>query len=82
MLARSLMLATLRWLAIVGMTFWLGGFTFYSAIVIPILHLEMGGLNSGMVTGEVSNYLNAFGVAAVVAWWVLTWVEGSGRLLA
>ncbi len=74
---RDLILPTLRWLALVGMTFWLGGFTFYSAVVIPILHDAMGGIDSGMITGEVSNYLNAFGVATVVAWSVLAAFEHS-----
>ena len=66
-----------RWLALVGMTFWLGGFTFYSAVVIPILHDEMGGLESGMITGQVSNALNAFGVAAIAVWWLLVALEGA-----
>ncbi len=65
----------LRWAALVALTFWLGGFTFYSAVVIPILHDEMGGLESGRITGMVSNHLNAFGVAAIVIWWVLAWCE-------
>lgn len=65
------LLPTIRYIALVTMTVWLGGFTFYSAIVIPILHEEMGGLDSGMITGQVSNSLNAFGVAAVAAWGVL-----------
>ncbi len=74
---RFLMIPFFRYLALVGMTFWLGGFTFYSAIVIPILHDEMGGLESGMITGQVSNYLNVFGVAAVVSWWILLFLERS-----
>jgi hypothetical protein len=61
--------------ALVGMAFWLGGFTFYSAVVIPILHEELGGMDAGLITGEVSNYLNAFGVAAVAAWWLMVGVE-------
>ena len=76
---RFLIIPCFRFLAVVGMTFWLGGFTFYSAIVIPILHDEMGGLESGMITGQVSNYLNVFGVAAVVSWWTLLCVERSER---
>ena len=60
-----------RVLALVSMTFWLGGFTFYGSVVIPILHDEIGGLEGGVVTGQVSNYLNAFGVAAVLFWWLM-----------
>lgn len=68
-----------RYLALVGMTIWLGGFTFYAAIVIPILHDELGGLDAGQITGQVARPLNAFGVLAVVAWWVLIAVEWSRR---
>jgi len=66
-----------RWLALVSMTVWLGGFTFYSSVVIPILHEEMGGIESGMITGQVSNYLNVFGVGAVVCWAILAGMERS-----
>ncbi len=65
----------LRWSALVALTFWLGGFTFYSAIVQPLLHEEMGALESGRITGVVTNPLNVFGVVAIVLWWVLAWVE-------
>ena len=64
-----------RYLALVGMTIWLGGFTFYAAIVIPILHDELGGLDAGQITGQVAKPLNAFGAGAVIAWWVLTAIE-------
>ena len=76
---RYLVIPFYRYLALVGMTFWLGGFTFYSAIVIPILHDELGGRESGMITGQVSNDLNVFGVVAVVTWWTLLYVERSHR---
>lgn len=66
-----------RWLALVGMSFWLGGFTFYSAFVIPILHEELGGLDAGLVTGRVTVPLNALGVAAVSAWWLMAGLERS-----
>ena len=70
-------LLALRWLALVSLSVWFGGFTFYSAIVIPALHDAMGGVEAGRVTGEVSNSLNAFGVGAVAAWWWLAAVERS-----
>lgn len=66
-----------RWLALVGMTGWLGGFTFYSAVVLPILHDELGSLEAGRITGEVANTLNGVGAGAVVAWWLLVWAERS-----
>jgi hypothetical protein len=67
----------LRYLALVSMTFWLGGFTFYSAFVIPILHDMLGGYESGLVTGQVTNPLNVVGMATVVIWWSLVVRERS-----
>jgi hypothetical protein len=67
----------LRWLALTAMAFWLGGFTFYSAIVIPILHDTMGGYESGLVTGQVTNPLNRVGVATIVIWWIMVILERS-----
>lgn len=72
---RNLSQLGVRWLALVGMTVWLGGFSFYSAVVLPILHDEMGSLESGRITGEVANGLNAIGAGAVAAWWMMAWVE-------
>jgi hypothetical protein len=68
---------TLRWFALAAFAVWFGGFTFYSAVVIPVLHDELGGVGQGAITGEVSNTLNAIGVGAVLACWVLVGVERS-----
>lgn len=74
---KNLPLLLLRWAALVAFAVWFGGFTFYSAVVIPVLHDELGGIGQGGITGAVSNTLNAIGVAAVAAWWVLVGVEKS-----
>jgi Domain of unknown function (DUF4149) len=65
----------LRWLALTAMAFWLGGFTFYSAFVIPILHDTMGGHDAGVVTGRVTNPLNVIGVVTIALWWLMVAVE-------
>ena len=70
-------LLALRWVALVTFAIWFGGFTFYSAVVIPVLHDELGGIGQGAITGEVTNTLNAIGVGTVAAWWVLVGVERS-----
>ena len=58
---RLLLLATLM--------LWQGGFTFYAAIVVPIGANVLGSeLEQGRITREVTNYLNAAGVAALLAW--------------
>jgi hypothetical protein len=66
-----------RYSALVAMTIWLGGFTFHSSIVIPILHDELGGLDAGQITGQAAKPLNVFGAAAVIAWWALVIIERS-----
>jgi hypothetical protein len=68
-----------RYAALVAMTIWLGGFTFYASIVIPILHEELGGLDAGQITGQVAKPLNGFGAVAIAAWWVLAVMERSRR---
>ena len=57
------------------MAAWLGGFTFYSAFVVPILHHEMGSFESGLVTQRVTNDLNLVGAIALVPWWVEGWLD-------
>jgi len=49
---------------------WLGGFTVYSAVVIPVLHRQLGSpLEVGLVTQEVTDVLNGIGAIALgVAW--------------
>lgn len=58
-----------------GLAVWVGGFTFYSAAVIPVLHERLGGVESGSITGEVTETLNAVGVVTVIWWWGLLWSE-------
>ena len=58
-------LLALRSLAMIVHAVWLGGFTFYGAAVIPILHEEYGSLDGGLITRRVSDRLNALGVATV-----------------
>ncbi len=74
---RSLLTLGLRWVALTAFAVWFGGFTFYAAVVIPVLHEELGGLGQGGITGEVSKTLNGIGVGTVVALGVLAWVERS-----
>ena len=62
----------LRWVALITLSTWFGGFTFYSAVVIPVLDDVMGRVETGsLVTREVTATLNLIGVATLAAWWVL-----------
>src|SRR5215207_8541202 len=49
--------------------FWQGGFTFYSAIVVPVGR-GLDAFHQSLVTQRVTHYLNAAGVVAVI---VLVW---------
>jgi hypothetical protein len=62
-----------RTLALWALVFWLGGFTFYSAVVIPVLHDRLGSsLEAGLVTQRVTDALNMLGVATIILGWVVT----------
>lgn len=76
-------LLVLRFLCLLSLSVWVGGFTFYSAVVIPVLHESLGSLDTGYVTQRVTDYINAAGGVAVVIWWLLAWVDrSSGPALA
>src|SRR4051812_46108608 len=71
---RSLVLRFLCWLSL---AVWVGGFTFYSAVVIPALHDAMGSTETGFVTQRVTDAINATGAAALAIWWLAAGVERS-----
>lgn len=66
-----------RLLCLLALSVWMGGFTFYSAVVIPVLHDSLGSLETGYVTQRVTDYLNVIGVGTVLIWWAAAWVERS-----
>ena len=60
--------------------FWLGGFTFYGAIVVPIGQKELGP-RQGIITRQVTRYLNLSGAGALVifAWDLVCLKDGPAR---
>ena len=60
-----------RFLVILGVGFWLGGFTFYAAVVIHIGHRVFGSAReTGFLTQQVTGWLNLSGsVALGVLFW-------------
>ena len=46
---------------------WIGGLTFYAAVVGPIGSHVVGRMDQGRITQHVTNWLNLFGVLAIVA---------------
>jgi hypothetical protein len=60
----------LRWLFLVALSIYIGGFTFYSAVVIPILHDRLeSSLETGLITQRVTDMLNLLGSATLSLGW-------------
>lgn len=71
-----------RFLVIAAIAFWLGGFTFYSGVAIPMGVEVLGGHRTvGFVTERVTNWLNVAGVAtlAILLWNLLAVRASAGR---
>jgi hypothetical protein len=63
------MIVLRRVLVIFAVAFWIGGFTFYAAVVIPIGTEVLGGpAQQGDITRYVSNWINVAGAVALVLW--------------
>jgi hypothetical protein len=65
-----------RFLVLSGLFFWLGGFTFYAAVVVPVGQQVFGHLRQGFVTRQVTVWLN---VACAVALLPPVWDLLAGR---
>jgi hypothetical protein len=59
-----------RFSVIAALMFWQGGFTFYAAVVVPTGQENLGHLEQGFITRDVTNYLNLAGAAALL---LLAW---------
>ena len=55
-----------RFLCIAALAFWMGGFTFYALVVIPIGNHLLGSIEQGLVTQQVTRWMNLAGVAALL----------------
>jgi len=71
----SLFPLAIRSIGLVAMAVWVGGFTFYGGVVVPILNDELDHLQAGGITQRVTNVLNAIGVVTVVLWSIIAWVD-------
>jgi hypothetical protein len=69
------LILALRSILMITHAVWLGGFTFYGAAVIPVLHDELNDLDAGHITQRVSDRLNLIGLATLALWWALAWAE-------
>jgi hypothetical protein len=81
----GLYVASARWfLVIAAIAFWLGGFTFYSGVAIPMGVEVLGGHRTvGFITERVTNWLNVAGVAAlaILLWNMMAVRPSVGKLL-
>jgi hypothetical protein len=58
------------------MAVWLGGFTFYAGVVVPILHDEFDSITGSAVTRRATDALNLIGLATLPLWWSWAWFAG------
>jgi hypothetical protein len=67
-----------RFLLIVCIAFWQGGFMFYGGVVVPIGASVLGSeVEQGFITQAVTNYLNCAGAVCVVVWGVMLALDTS-----
>jgi hypothetical protein len=69
-LLRVLASFALRLLGRVTLAVWFGGFTFYAAVVVPDLHENLGGMETGEISRRVAPFLYATGAAALALAWL------------
>ena len=60
-----------RWLVVLSLMFWQGGFMFYGGVVVPVGSEVLGSdTDQGWITRKVTDYLNAAGAVALAVWGV------------
>ena len=68
-----------RYLVLLTLAFWMGGFTFYTGVVIRVGNQVMGGERDvGFITQQVTNLLNWIGVLSLVILAWNAWLERRG----
>src|SRR5690348_2646523 len=75
------MVVLLRFLVVMALCFWQGGFLFYAAIVVPIGTRVLGSiLRQGFITRHVTHDLNIAAAAALVLlMWEWVWTADPAR---
>jgi len=74
------MLVTRRFLVVLALMFWLGGFMFYGAVVVPIVRSELGELpQRSTITQKVTGWMNLAGTLALVVMFVNAYASPVGR---
>ena|SRR5580704_9625608 len=73
---RSLMILFRRFVLLLCIAFWQGGFMFYGGVVVPVGASVLGSeVEQGFITQAVTNYLNCAGAICVVVWGIMLWLD-------
>jgi hypothetical protein len=68
-----------RYIVLLTLAFWMGGFTFYTGVVIHVGNHVMGGERDiGFITQAVTIWLNRIGVMALVILAASAWTQQRG----
>jgi hypothetical protein len=65
-----------RFLLIVALMFWQGGFMFYGAVVVPIVRVKIAGKERSEITRDVTQWMNLAGTVAVLVMFSDVWAGG------
>jgi hypothetical protein len=66
-----------RFVLILFIAFWQGGFMFYGGVVVPVGASVLGSeTEQGFITQSVTNYLNVAGAVCVIVWGVVLKFDG------
>src|SRR3954470_5010449 len=55
-----------RFASLAALAFWMGGFTFYALVVIPTGNHLLGSIEQGLLTQQVTKWMNFSGVLALL----------------
>lgn len=79
-MARQFVVAGSRLGRLLSMALWVGGFTFYSGVVVEVLHGELDSLRTGTISQQVTDRLNLIGLTTLIVWWgSLTLIHRTSR---
>src|SRR5205809_4730310 len=54
-----------RFACLIALAIWMGGFTFYALVVIPTGNHLLGSIRQGLLTQQVTQWMNLIGIATL-----------------